>query len=318
MTDDLSPGEREWFALKFRVRHAEAHGQAFQDFFADLMEKAHAGDFVRVRAHGPHGDEKCDGYLASEGRLFQVYATQSQTLGDLLRKISADFPGAREHWGPRMRAWALVHNHGLPPAVVKQLDDLRAAHPDVLIEHWDQERLRSLLDRMARRQLEDLFGRPLEARDFQRLSFTEIAPVVRALEQRLAGADAILDAPIAPVPVAKLQANNVSPTTALLIRLGREGDPTLEDYFARHHDPTLGERVAAGYRAEYARLRHEGWDPDDLFARLVEFTGGAAAESGRAAAVYTILAYFFERCDIYEAAPTAHASSDDPADQAPP
>lgn len=318
MTDDLSAGEREWFALKFRVRHAEAHGQAFQDFFADLMEKAHAGDFFRVRAHGPLGDEKCDGYLSSEGRLFQVYATQSQTLGDLLRKIATDFPGAREHWGQRMRAWALVHNHGLPPAVVKKLDDLRAAHPDVVIEHWDQERLRSLLDRMTRRQLEDLFGRPPEARDFQRLGFAELSPVIHALADRLADADVILDAPIAPVPVAKLQANHLGPATARLIRLGREGDPTLEDYFARHHDPTLGERVAAGYRAAYARLRCDGWSPDDLFARLVELTGGASAESARAAAVYTILAYFFERCDIYEAAPTAPQGSDDPADQAPP
>lgn len=217
-----------------------------------------------------------------------------------------------------MRAWALVHNHGLPPAVVKQLDDLRAAHADVSIEHWDYERLRGLLELMSPRQLADLFGRAPEARDFQRLGFRELAPVVRALEQRLAQVDAAVEVQIAPVPVAKLEANRLGPLTARLIRFGREGDLTLADYFAQHHDPTLGERVAAGYRAEYERLRREEWAPDEIFARLVDFTGGASAESGRTASLYTILAYFFERCDIYEAAPTASASSDDPADQAPP
>lgn len=222
-----------------------------------------------------------------------------------------------------MRGWALVHNHGLPAPVVQQLDALRATHPRITITHWDQERLRSLLDRMSRRQLEALFGRPPEARDFLRVGFPEIAPLVRAIEGRLAAQVSPPDGPLTPVPVTKLELNALSPASARFIRLGRESERVVEEYFDAHHDPTLGQRVAAGYRAEYLRLRREGWGPDAIFARLVEFTGGASAESNLAAAVYTILAYFFERCDIYESEPTPPAPaatpiSDAPPDQAPP
>lgn len=329
MSDDLSPGQRDWFNLQFRVRFAQAHGQSFQDFFAELMEKAYPGDFVRVRAHGRLGDGKCDGHLPSGGLIFQLYASQSLDLKTLQQKIATDFAGALIYWGDRMRAWALVYNHGLPAPVVQQLDDLRAAHPQITITHWDQEQLRCLLDRMSRRQLEALFGRAPEARDFQRLGFPEIAPLVRAIEGRLAAPGTPLDGSLAPVPVAKLEINALSPASARFIRLGRESEQVVEEYFGAHYDPTLGERVAAGYRAEYVRLRREGWGPDGIFARLVDFSGGASAESGQAAAVYTILAYFFERCDIFESAPTLTvptptptapaptASSDAPADQAP-
>jgi len=37
------------------------------------MEKVHGNDFVRVRPFGTLGDKGCDGYLASNGQVFQCF-----------------------------------------------------------------------------------------------------------------------------------------------------------------------------------------------------------------------------------------------------
>lgn len=314
MSIELSPAEREWFTLQLRLRFHERTAQGFQDLFADLMERAHADDFVRVRAHGPTGDLKCDGYLRESGTVFQVYAPQGLELATLQRKISDDLCGAREHWGPRMHAWVFVHNQpqGLPAQVVQQFDDLQQQHA-LPIQHWSLEQLRQLTERMTRAQLIDLLGRPPRPEDFHVLRFPDIAPVLRALEQKISTARPAELGQILPVSAAKLEANALGRGVAMLLRLGRETERLVEAYFERHHDPTFGERVAVGYRREYQRLRGEGWSPDDIFAGLVEFSGGAPLAGNATAALYTVLAYFFERCDIYEAPTPADA----PPDQTP-
>lgn len=310
MSIELSPAEREWFNLQLRVRFLERGGQSFQDLFADLMERAHSDDFARVRAHGSTGDLKCDGYLRQAGIVFQVYAPQSFDLATLQRKISDDIRGAHEHWGPRMRAWIFVHNQpqGLPAQVVQQFDDLQRQFA-LPVQHWALEQLLQLTGRMTRTQLIDLFGRPPRPEDFHVLRFPDIAPVLRAIEHKLSTRPAEIGE-ILPVSAAKLEANALGRGVAMLLRLGRETERLVEAYFDRHHDPTLGERAAGGYRREYQRLRNEGWPPDDIFAGLIEFSGGAPVAGNAAAALYTVLAYFFERCDIYEAPSTADASAD--------
>ena len=57
----------------FEVAFLRRKGDAFQDFFADIMERCYPGDFMRTRPWGKIGDRKNDGYLKSKRRLFQVY-----------------------------------------------------------------------------------------------------------------------------------------------------------------------------------------------------------------------------------------------------
>jgi hypothetical protein len=86
--------ELEWFGLKVQGAVLTKRGTAFQDFFSDIMEAAHPGDFERVRAYGKKGDLKCDGFLRSQGTVFQVYAPRQMKEAALLKKIATDFEGA--------------------------------------------------------------------------------------------------------------------------------------------------------------------------------------------------------------------------------
>lgn len=129
---------------EFLVRFLEDRGAAFQTLFQEIMERAHPDDFRPVRAHGSVGDKKCDGYLASEQVVFQVYAPgRGWRLGRLLSKIREDYLGACEHW-PEMRLWVFVHNfrEGLPADAVQLLDTLPTKTRCPKVGVWGYEELR--------------------------------------------------------------------------------------------------------------------------------------------------------------------------------
>src|SRR4051812_46720624 len=112
---------------EFELRFLRERGTAFQDQFAELMERVHPSDFTRVRPHGNAGDLKCDGYLASSQTVFQVYGPEDVSrLRRLLLKIRQDFSGAKSYWSARMTRWVFVHNcrSGLPARAVQLLQDL--------------------------------------------------------------------------------------------------------------------------------------------------------------------------------------------------
>ena len=80
-----------WFySNQLEMKYRRLTGEAFEDFFCDVMEKKYKADFSPVRAYGNVGDKngnvgdkKCDGYLASQKTVHQCYAPR-QNKGSLL------------------------------------------------------------------------------------------------------------------------------------------------------------------------------------------------------------------------------------------
>ena len=154
--------ELEWFGLKVQGAVLTKRGSAFQDFFADIMEAAHPRDFERIRPYGNRGDLKCDGLLRSSGTVFQVYAPRQVKQALLLKKIRADFAGAKMHWKDVMRSWVFVHNDsdGLPGDVVLAMDALQKENDGLIVETWACDRLQSICLALPREKLILMFGRP--------------------------------------------------------------------------------------------------------------------------------------------------------------
>jgi hypothetical protein len=292
--------ELEWFGLKVRGALLAKRGTAFQDFFADIMEAAHPGDFERVRPYGKKGDLKCDGLLRSRGKVFQVYAPREIKEAVLLKKISEDFSGAKNNWPDVMREWTFVHNdpEGLPAEAVKALDALEKEHEGIAIETWACDRLESVCLGLPRARLVVMFGRPPSRQDFERLTFEPIAKVLVAIHGQ---APASLDS-IDPVSALKLEANALGIAVADYLRLGRQREHLVQQYFEKHPNPTFGDEVAAAFRGEYEKLKSDGLEPDEVFVSLQEFAGGMTRGNvEHEAAVLAVMSYLFERCDIFEA-----------------
>jgi hypothetical protein len=94
----------------------------------------------------------------------------------------------------------------------------------------------------------------------------------------------------------------LSAAAAQLLTLGMAWSRLLKQYLAAHPDKTYGDRVAALFKAKYQLLRQEGAEPEDILVELHAFAAGPLQESNfrRQAAVWTVLAYLFEHCEILE------------------
>lgn len=292
--------QRAFYEKDFRIAFLRSKGSAFQSLFEKLMGLAYKADFMPGRPWGNQGDRKNDGFLKSERRLFQVYAPNEMEATKAVAKIKEDFEGAKAHWGTYFVAWVFVHNaaDGLPPHVQKVLLDYESANPGITLEPWGLEELLLIFRKLSRDDLESWFG-PVPSEETKiEIGFSDLQIVLETIADRPAAAPTEVKA----VPMGKIEANALSENVVILLKTGMAKAPLVHDFLSRWHDETLGERVAESFRAEYQSLRGLS-HPDEIFSALQTWAGGAHRGSPKhQLAVLSVLAYYFDSCDIFEEA----------------
>jgi hypothetical protein len=293
-----------WYGVNFENAFLKAKGDAFQTFFEQLMSRAYKSDFMACRPWGNIGDKKNDGFLKSERRWFQVYAPNEMTATEAKKKIAEDFAGALEHWGKHFDKWAFVHNayDGLPPHVQELLLETERQNPGVKIEPWSLEELRVVFRRLELADLQSWFNYTPPTSDEQaNIGFEDIRFVLEDIAVR----ELPKDHAVMTVDPGKLKTNRLSSNVQMLLTAGIAKAPLVKQFFEEWHQPTYGERMAKAFAGRYQELRAKAppLHPNEIFDELRIWTGGARTQPAtRLASVLAVLAYFFERCDIFEPA----------------
>ena len=289
------------FSLQtLRFRWHTFTGTTFQDLFADIMQNACAGDFQKVKSYGPTGDLKCDGYWTSQRWVFQCYGPVSMKERLLIAKIKEDLSGAVTHWQGKMSKWSLVHNdiEGLTANAVQCLDVLRAAHPTIEINEWAWPQTREQFSKLSDEAVADLFGYPPTTSSLDRLCFDELRPVVEQIAKGEADPQIALSNPPS---VTKLEKNSLDQDSTEFLQIGRRRVRLVEEYFAQHHDPGLGDKIAKAMQVQYQMLMDIGLQPNEVLVELQRFAGwGNGDTNSHDAAVLAVITYFFDHCDIFE------------------
>jgi len=287
---------RAFFELQFRLAFLEKKGNEFQNFFAAIMETRHPGDFFRVRPWGKHGDRKNDGYLRPQRALYQVYAPNEMTAKEAVAKIDEDFLGALPHWEDYFDTWVFVHNSrdGLGPDVTKKLLDLDMDHTPT-VTHWGFAELRSEAFMLSEHELASILGPAPSRQGMLSLGLEALAPVLDQV--------ALMPAPdepdLRPPPADKIERNMLSDHVATLLRSGMMRVDLVHKYF--RFEPSKQDEIAESFHLRYEALKMKGVAPDDIFTHLQRHAGGETVPSAaRQSAVLAVLAFFFEKCDIFE------------------
>ena len=117
---------------------------------------------------------------------------------------------------------------------------------------------------------------------------------------------------IAPVPSTsdvkdvsrgKIEANLLSQAVADFLKIGMWKSPLVAQFFNNWKNPTYGEQIAQAFKREYAALRDgvPELHPDEIFGRLEAWAGGTANTTpAHKAAVLAVMAYLFDKCEIFE------------------
>lgn len=293
---------RSLYAYAFRDRFRGAFGTAFQDLFSEIMEHVHPdGDFVRVRPWGSVGDQKNDGYIKSSRQLFAVYGPRRPTAAEVCTKVTSDYEGAVPHWEKWFGEFIFVHNDpdGVGPHLARTILELDARIDGLVVTQWGMEPIQTRVLGLDSERLRLLFPDVPTIDDFFEPSMPEIESVIEQLALARSPLPAEID--VRPPPPDKLDFNGFSEDVRTLITLGMKTSPRVGMLFQpRLFDPTARDRIAAAFRAKYAELRASGMFPDQIYDELRTWIGGVGAKSSsREVAVYGILTYFFEECDIF-------------------
>jgi hypothetical protein len=273
-------------------------GTRFQDLFADVMELRYKGNFVRVRAAGPAGDLKNDGYLGTTKTVFQCYGPDEMDEKGRA-KLETDFVGAVKHWRRDMNHWTYVHNHpdGIPGLTLQVCRNLqRDAGDGVDITIWSFPELRRVLFECDEEAIRTLLGPAPNRRDSLGITWDGIRPLLEAIAANLAP-----DVGVSMPSPRKLDANGLSAAAKGMLRFGMENARVVGRFLESWPDPTLGDRVSITFKARYTELRDQGLESDLILSELqVLCLGDQVRPPGEQAAALAILAYLFEACDIFE------------------
>lgn len=218
-----------------------------------------------------------------------------------IAKINADFHGALEHWSDHMKKWIFVHNaKALDADVYQKLLELGIAYPSVHIGSWGYPELFEHVFTLSEADLISLLGFVPSNKHMLNIRYEHIQEVLRHVTHQEPSSHQDLR----PVPPGKLQFNHLSGDVQILLEAGMRKANLVANFFRNHADPLYGDRMASAFSAEYKKLRLWSADPDFIFRKLQQFTGGQSIEDpSYLAAVFAVLAYFFEQCDIFERPP---------------
>ncbi len=131
-------------------------GNAFQDCMDRLGLELYPGDYQPVRAAGPKGDTKNDGYCPKARVFFAAHTTRGERIDRTKAKIRGDLEGClKEHRD--VRVWRFLTNDTLPGEVDQYIDnDLRPLYLDVTIEVWGLKTLADEICKLNQKQIDKI------------------------------------------------------------------------------------------------------------------------------------------------------------------
>ena len=116
-------------------------GDAFQETCDRLGFKLYPDDYTPVRAGGPKGDTKNEGYCPKAKIYFAAHATRGETIAATKRKIETDLKGCVKNHND-VKTWIYLTNDTLVGEIQKFVNEqLRTRHPNLVIETWDHKKI---------------------------------------------------------------------------------------------------------------------------------------------------------------------------------
>lgn len=269
------------------------------------MEKLHGDDFIRVRSFGRKGDKGCDGYLQSTGQVYQCYGAvngDKSKVNYLIGKMEEDFEKAKKHLSSIMKEWHMVHNlvDGLPVDAIQTLKNLENANPGILFGFIGLEGFETRINNLKEAHIEELLGPSATNQDAQNLQVEELRDLINGV---IAATEVTVTEPeaIGPVPVDKLDANDLPEYWKMLISGGWKNAHIVTTYLDNHPEPLIGEKIAKLFSDRYQYLRTQSLTPAAIMDGLYEYvTGVGSVPTARQVAAQALLAHLFESCDIFE------------------
>jgi hypothetical protein len=299
----------KYIAIKFfKLRILESEGKSFEDLFTQVMRATYP-DFVQVKPQGRFGDRKNDGFIPNQGAFYQVYAPENLASAEdrAIQKLKEDFGGLKDYWpsiGYKLKTFNYVINDkfkGIPVNVTQSLYQLRTSNPTIQFAVKDANWLVELFRRLDDEYMNDIVGYIPSAQ----CEIVSLDMLNEAIEY-------IMKAPVEDVKpfipsnpdmIQKITFNGLTECVKLLLCSKLINVGAIDDYFTNqgvYSKDELRNHFNTFYLEARKEVNSSGGTPDDIFFRILDKALFANRTKAVMEAVLSLMAYYFECCDIFE------------------
>jgi hypothetical protein len=302
--------ERQAVRFLIKIKLAELHGNAFEDFFHNLM-CLREPSFLNVRTAGSLGDQGSDGLTLYGRKLYACYAPETFDAAKTIEKFKSDLVKAKVKRAGQFDVFVFVHNdlRGIHPVVASCIAHHSVSDAPLKFHQFGHRHFRDEASKLDLSSVEDLLGAPLPVKEMAYgVALEELEPLLSHLREGRVRTSEVSE--ISVVSGHKLDFNSFSEEVKHDITRAMVRSADIDAYYNERIDITERDEVAAGFREEFERLRVEFEDPDDVLWQLEQYVlGNASAPLRMRKAAMAVLAYFFESCDIFDNPPEGWSST---------
>jgi hypothetical protein len=155
----------------------------------------------------------------------------------------------------------------------------------------------------VRDEIEDLLRAPIQVQELvYGVGLEDLSPLLQHLMEHRRRANG--QAAAREVSALKMDYNQLGDDERELLRLGMRHTHLVEKYYQGISDVTERDEVAADFNAYYRQVADDYHEPEQVITELQKYVAGnQRGSTATEMAVWTVLAYFFETCDILREPP---------------
>ncbi|MFG2519461.1 ABC-three component system protein [Streptomyces sp. NPDC048527] len=302
--------QRMYAQVLFYRKLYELEENAFEIFFHGMMQTA-STDYTPIRAYGNIGDRGADAMALCGGKLYACFGPRVPNIERLRRKFTKDLASALEQRPGEFGTFVFVHNDriGLHPDLGTTLRNAQKAHTDLTFETMDPVGMWRVFRKLDLDDIEELLGCEIPVNDaVYGIGVDDLKPLLDHVNEHRRR-----DNETGPPPMPsqeKLEFSKLDEDNQEALVLGMKHSPLVRQYYEMRYFPLEEANTAQGFRDEYLEAKAEVSDPDLIIERLKWYViGNRLANERQLRAMWVVLAYFFERCHIFENPPPDWVSS---------
>jgi hypothetical protein len=317
----MQNNDNYWFMLQFKLKLYQATGEEYQRLFNSVMTACHGENYQSVRPWGNKGDGGNDGFLVNEGRYFQICAPNPTTKKNevqIANKAKDDFHKLiASQSNLQLYSFALNDRFvGVPEPVNQALAEIYNTHkiPSSAFNSGHLEQLFLNLD--SNKKMNIVQGVPLEAPKW--VDPWMVSELLDHLSRSLNfSLNLMTDQDTAPEFEKKIQINNLHPGISKHLRLYANQVGEINTFLSAR--PGMAQNIADEVHGVYidslTAIPNTKENATDLrFVYILERILPPAAKtnrmehSGWQQIALTVMAKYFETCDIYEHPNSTHSA----------
>ncbi|MGW2747443.1 ABC-three component system protein [Streptomyces sp. NPDC001450] len=302
--------QRMYAQMLFYRKLYELEENAFESFFHSVMQSA-TSDYTPIRAYGNIGDRGADAMALCSGKLYACFGPRVPNVERLRKKFTTDLESALAQRPGQFSTFVFVHNDriGLHPDLSPTLSSAQKAHPDLIFETLDPVGLWRIFRKLELEDVEDILGCEIPVSDaVYGIGVDDLKPLLDHVNEHRRR-----DNETGPPPMPsqeKLEFSNLDEDNQEALIGGMKHSPLVRQYYDGRVFPLEEANTAQGFRDEYLDIKSEISDPDLIIERLKWYViGNRLANERQLRAMWIVLAYFFERCHIFDNPPPGWSAS---------